>query len=163
MSEETHAVPSTSNTKTWVVVILVVFTGVLIFVALLGVGVNAYVKKYNQMVQNAKRSELSYNVNLIQVAQLEYHQKYGRYVECSAYPPFLQKGTQSWNAAESGGFQILDWKPDGEVRGSYRVSVSEDDFTVMGISDIDADGVYATYVATKSQQTTQPTTPPDVY
>ena len=67
-----------------------------------------------------------------------------------------------WNASESGGFQTLGWIPDGMVRGSYSVTTMADDFRAIGLSDIDGDGNYATYVATKS---TSPMaiTPPDVY
>ena len=114
------------------------------------------------MVLEAQRSELLFNTNAIKEAQHRYHARHNRYIACDPYPAFPQKGTQDWNKHESGAFQAIDWSPDGAVRGSYHVSVSEDDFTVMGISDIDGDGVYATFVATKSQQA-EPITDTDIY
>ena len=66
-----------------------------------------------------------------------------------------------WNVSRISGFQTIGWIPDG-MRGSYSVTTTIDDFRAVGVADIDGDGTYATYVATKS---TSPmaVTPPDVY
>ena len=56
-----------------------------------------------------------------------------------------------------------DFRPNGDVRGSYMVSTTNTNFTATGISDVDGDGVYATYQATKSENPNAPTTAPDVY
>jgi hypothetical protein len=51
------------------------------------------------------------------------------------------------------------------VRGSYSVTVSPGgkDFLITGVSDVDSDGVYATYTATRSTNPDSPTTGQDVY
>ena len=60
----------------------------------------------------------------------------------------------------------MNWKPNGDVRGSYAVTTNssgssqEADFTVVAI--IDADGRQAAYTATKSTKVTR-TTATDVY
>ena len=43
------------------------------------------------------------------------------------------------------------------------VVTSSNNFTAIGISDLDGDGVYATYIATKSLNPNNPITPADVY
>ena len=87
------------------------------------------------------------------------------YVRVDRYPSSPTKTTQQWSVGASGGFKTLDFRPDGDVRGSYWVEVSPDgkNFTATGISDVDGDGVYATYVATKSENPNSPTTAPDIY
>ena len=84
------------------------------------------------------------------------------FVEASPYPLFPGIESQMWNVSESGGFQTIGWIPDGMVRGSYSVTTTIDDFRAVGVADIDGDGTYATYVATKSTNPVA-TTPSDVY
>ena len=60
------------------------------------------------------------------------------------------KERDAWDVPRSAGFKILGWTLDGDVRGFYSVTTTATDFRVMGTSDIDGDGVYATYIATKS-------------
>ena len=53
--------------------------------------------------------------------------------------------------------------PHGPVRGSYKVIVtSQTDFRVVGISDVDGDGVYSSWTATKTLNVTM-NTPGDIY
>ena len=65
--------------------------------------------------------------------------------------------------ASAGGFTTIGWAPDGEVRGSYAVTVTNTDFNATGLSDVDGDSSVATYTCTKSTNPNSPTTNPDIY
>jgi len=152
-----------SSKKIWILGIFGCLGLFLMCVLVVGGATIFLIEKNNQMVVSAKRTEIKVNTNGIRLSQQAYHQQYGAYVECAPYPRHPGKSTQQWEPQQSGGFQVIDWSPYGEVRGSYSVSLTEDDFTVMGISDVDGDGVYATYIATKDQKAEKPKTPLDIY
>ena len=137
--------------KIWLNACLIVLLVLFMLVAVVGASWVAFIEKSNQMVLQSMRTELLINIRAIKEAQENYYREHNHYVECDPYPAFPQKGTQDWEKLDSGGFYTINWAPEVDVRGSYRVSVSDDDFTVTGISDVDGDGVYATAVATKSQ------------
>ena len=118
----------------------------------------------NYLVMNLRsmRAELPANLNGIRTAELAYEAAFDTFIPASIYPAPLSKGSKEWISSSSGGFLILGWAPDGDVRGAYWVETNANDFRASAISDVDGDGVYATYVATKS---TNPTlvTAPDIY
>ena len=116
-------------------------------------------EKYTSM-----RSELPTNMNGIRTMQQAYMQEYDVYVPCSPYPEKPSQQPQTWENSASGSFQTIQFSPKEDVRGSYMVSTTGTgfDFTVIGISDVDGDGVYATYMATKSIPPTLQTAP-DIY
>jgi len=122
------------------------------------------IPNFISMQYRTKRSEVPINLLNIKTALIQYEQNYDVYVRCRAYPPFPSgKVTQQWSPSSSGGFRVIGFQPDGDVRGSYMVSTSSTNFTVTGIIDVDGDGFYATYVATKSENPNSATTAPDVY
>ena len=115
------------------------------------------------MQNKAKRAELAWNLKAIKTAQIAYESEYDVYVAASLYPP-LGSQLKNWVVDESGGFKTISWSPDGQVRGSYKVELDgTTNFKAIGVIDADGDGVYATYVATKSMNPNEPVTPPDVY
>ena len=136
--------------------------GGLVLIAMLGLVAAIAVPNVVSMQYKSKRAEVPMNLMRIKIAEVEYEQDYDVYVKCSAYPSTPTKTTQMWINVASGGFKTLDFRPDGDVRGSYMVSTTAYNFTATGISDVDGDGVYATYVATKSIRPIL-ITPPDVY
>ena len=115
-------------------------------------------EKYKSM-----RAEIPANMKAIKIQQISYMQDYDVYVSCAAYPSKPSKEPQTWEKSGSGGFKTIDFTPNGDVRGSYMVSTSSTNFTVIGISDVDGDGKFATYIATKTNNPDKPITPPDVY
>ena len=137
--------------------------GGLVLIAIVGIVAAIAIPNYVSMNYKAKRAEIPMNLKSIKTAQLMYEQNFDVFVSASPYPPYPSKTTNMWVKSSSGGFATLDWQPDGDVRGSYWIEVSSTNFTATGISDIDGDGVYATYVATKSENPNSPTTHPDVY
>ena len=111
--------------------------------------------------QNLKR-EVMLNVKAIKTAEIQYESAYSSFVPCDEYPARVSgKEAQDWVTADSGGFEVLNWRPDGDVYGSYSVKTTgsggRTDFTVIGVIDIDGDGEFTTYTATKSMNPTGPT------
>ena len=100
------------------------------------------------------------HVAAIKTAEIQYESAYSSFVSCDEYP-HRSSGlkTEAWVVGSSGGFEVLNWRPDGEVRGSYSVKTTgsggRTDFTVIGVIDIDGDGEFTTYTATKSTQPTK--------
>lgn len=86
----------------------------------------------------------------IRVAEIAYENNFDVFVTATQYPPDPNTNGTKWVKSSSGGFATLGWSPDGAVRGSYSVSTTTTDFTVIGIGDVDGDGSLETYRATKS-------------
>ena len=113
--------------------------------------------RYNEMHLQAKRAEISSNLSSIKEALNTHNAEHGEYVEAAPHPTGASgPGTRPW-ADGNEGFETIGWRPEGDTRGTYSVSIrqvnSEDpqgDFVVTGICDVDGDGVFATYTATKS-------------
>jgi len=156
MSEET---PKKSNTGLIIGIgcaVLIVGTFVIGIVAAIAI------PNFVSMQYKTKRSEIPMNMKAIKTMQVAYRQNFDVYVPAAAYPRTPSKEAQAWVVSESGGFQTLGWQPDGAVRGSYSVTTTANDFEIIGLSDIDGDGVYATYRATSSANPVA-ITPIDVY
>ena len=120
---------------------------------------------FTTMQFKAMRGEVPANIKAIKTVQIMYEISYDRFVESKEYPP-RSKDKKSWDATNSGGFAVMNWSPDGEVRGSYSVVTTagpNGDFKIIGVIDADGDGVYATYTATKTTNPVKPTTGDDVY
>ena len=116
------------------------------------------------MQQKSKRSELPVTIKSIKTALTYYHDMENKYISIDAYPKNPGAEAKPWKVEESGGFQTIGFSYDfGSVYGSYWVDASETDFTVYGISDIDGDGVFATYTATKNKDPELLNTDNDVF
>ena len=110
----------------------------------------------------ARRGEIPTYIKSIKTAQIQYELFNNTYLQCDEYPP-RSKNKKTWVTSETKGFNVLNWQPDGEVRGSYSVVTTRNDFTIIGVIDADGDGTYATYTATKSTNPISPTTASDIY
>ncbi len=122
------------------------------------------VQKSKALLQ-ACRAEVPSNVKAIKEAQEIYNAEQDAYLAVPAHPA---GGGQGWGKGNSG-FNNLNWKPYGEVRGVYSVNTTVPssanpggDFEVVGRCDCDGDGVEATYTATKSLNI-KLTTSSDIY
>ena len=135
----------------------------MIVVAIIGILAAIAIPNFVSMQYKSKRGEIPLNLKGIKTAELAYESNFDVFINASAYPASPQKTTQAWVIASSGGFSTLGWSPDGDVRGSYAVTISTTNFTCTGLSDVDGDGTAATYQATKSENPNAPTTGPDVY
>ena len=135
----------------------------MIVVAIIGILASIAIPNFISMQYKTKRSEVPSNLKGIKSAQIAYEADFDAYVNCSAYPSSPTKTTQQWTVSASGGFKTIGWRPDGDVRGSYSVSTATSDFTATGLSDVDGDSAYATYVATKTENPNSPKSAADVY
>ncbi len=106
------------------------------------------------------RSECAANVMAIKTTEMAYDAEYNTFLTVSPHPRGLPgREPRPWGNGNTD-FQKLGWHPDGSVRGTYSVAttvasstVAGGDFTVKGRCDVDGDGVFAVYTATKSINT----------
>ena len=161
MSEENNGTAKKAGTAA--VLVIGCAVGGLILLAVVGIVAAIAIPNFVSMQYKSKRAEIPMNLKSIKTAQIMYEQDFDTFVPAAMYPPYPTKTTNMWIKSASGGFEVIDFQPDGDVRGAYWVEVSANNFTATGISDVDGDGVYATYVATKSENPNSPITAPDIY
>jgi type II secretory pathway pseudopilin PulG len=141
--------PRSNTVLTVVVVCLVVaFCGVLF----IGIMAAIAIPNFVAMQYRAKRAEVPTNVNGIRTAEIAYNLAFGTYIAADAAPGDTPgKTLRVWTYPAD--FQAIGWVPSGQVRGTYSVEVSADgtDFVVVGVCDVDGDGEYARYKATRDR------------
>ena len=135
----------------------------LLTLVFVGTGAAHVIQNFVWMASRAKRAELPQNVDSIRPAQLVYESVYGEFVPCSSeatamsnIEQFGGKGQHPFNPSEHPCWRALGWAPDGLIRGEYWVEVTDGgrDFRVNGISDLDEDGEYARFEATRESAAT---------
>ena len=100
--------------------------------------------------------ELPVNLRAIRAAQSRYDSTFDVWKDADIYPPSSGEKPAEWDKDKAGGFTELGWEPEETaVFGSYWVTSTQTNYTVYGISDLDGDGEYATYTATKSVSPTK--------
>jgi hypothetical protein len=120
------------------------------------------------------QSTLKKNLQGIALAERAYHAEYDTYLAVDPWPRAvgaLTPETVRWRTKDGGseGFDTIGWGPDGEVRATYWVELTEDGrfFTVFGAIDEDGDGEAAVFKALlrpyKPGIETVRITPADVY
>ena len=138
---------------------------------LVGLGLFIAIPNYVSMASRAKRAELPTTVEEIRTAQLAHHAASGRFVACgneldarSALVGDAGKRAREFNPGDDPCWDELGWGPEGQLRGAYwvEVSASGDDFKITGISDVDADGEYAIFAATRDGEVDM-VSPPHAY
>jgi type IV pilus assembly protein PilA len=135
----------------------------MIVVAIIGILAAIAIPNFVAMQYRAKRAEVPSNVDGIKTAELGYDAAFDKFIEQSTAVPSGTPGKPARPWASGTAFQTLGWSPDGDVRGAYSVvTTSSTDFRVTGVSDVDGDGVQATYTCSKSVNAGQQT-PNDVY
>jgi len=137
-------------------------TGLLV----LATGSTPLIDNYNAMNFKAMRAEVPSYVDGIKTAELAYDAAFDAFIEVPDPHPrdlgWLDSTPASWSSGTN--FDTLGWAPDGMVRGAYWVELVDGgtDFIVYGVSDVDGDGLAATYTATKSTNAML-LTPIDIY
>lgn len=106
-----------------------------------------------------KRAEVERFVTSIREAELAHFEKFDEYIGTDWVPrPRFEVNDEAVSWPEEGAFSHLGWTPtDRDVFGTYRVTVTGDDFTVTGVSDVDNDGQQAVFVATRDSETVRQT------
>ena len=131
------------------IVPILIIVGALLFGGIFVVGILAAIAIPNfvSMQYRAKRAEIPANVAGIKTAEIAYDAAFDEYIEVREFVPDSRPG-----------FDTLGWAPDGQVRGSYRVTKKGySDFVVQGMCDVDGYGDQALFTATKSINTTMNT------
>jgi len=133
----------------------------MIVVAIIGILAAIAIPNFVEMQYRAKRAENPACVDGIKTAEMGYDAAFDKFISASTYPDAdVNKKTQAWVHTNAAGFQTLGWQPDGEVRGAYSVTTTDQattaggDFRVRGVIDVDNDNTDAHYTATKSVNTT---------
>jgi type IV pilus assembly protein PilA len=131
----------------------------MIVVAIIGILAAIAIPNFVAMQYRAKRAEVPANVDGIKTAELAYDAAFDQFIQQTGFHPSSSVGKSQATWTAGSGFDTIGWAPDGKVRGAYKLaSLSSTDFRVTGISDVDGDGVQASYTAQKSTNTVQTTT-----
>ncbi len=160
--------PNSSKRNTLILIGCMV-VGVGMFVALPVVGILAAVAIPNFVAMDlkSKRAEVPGNVDGLKTAELAYDAAFDGYQSVGSATEgryLLGREPHSFLDQDTADFDKIGWQPDGMVRGIYWVVVTDGgrDFEVHGICDVDGDGQYAEYVATRETNATM-VSPYDVY
>ncbi|MFZ5478634.1 MAG: type IV pilin protein [Myxococcota bacterium] len=122
----------------------------MIVVAIIGILAALAIPNFRAMQYKAKRAEVPGNVTGIHTSELAYEASFDEYVSATANPSTTPgKDLRDFDLSISG-WRELGWSPDGPVRGQYAVSAASTDFTVIASTDIDGDGDFCVYTATRS-------------
>jgi type IV pilus assembly protein PilA len=118
----------------------------MIVVAIIGILAAIAIPNFVDMQYRAKRAEVPSNVDGIKTAELAYEASFDQFVAQTSKRPNSSPNKQqrAWSGAS---FDTLGWSPDGDVRGSYRVSTSPTSFQIEGNCDVDGDGSNANFFA----------------
>ena len=135
----------------------------MILVALLCIAAAIGVPNFIEMQYRAQRAEVPTNIEGIRIAALAYRAANGT-IRSEVVPrPDATPGTRLRPWKNGTQFDVLGWRPEGQLRGSYTLQSTENGtFNVKGFCDVDANGKQATFVATADQDV-HPLTDSDVY
>ena len=110
------------------------------------------------------RAEIPSNLKEIKQIEKAYEMDIYVYISIEPYPPKSSgMKLKQWTVSESGVFFTIGWSPKEDVRGTYWINANQTNFTAYGIIDLDGDGQFTTYMATRSENPNAPITGPDVY
>lgn len=132
----------------------------MVVVAIIGILAMIAIPAWTDMQNKARRAELPTNVAGIKAAQLAYEASNDTFVSTSVQPRSLVgDGTDRqlfpWPSPNPADWGELDWRPDGDVRGSYSTwqvaTAGAADFCVLGHEDVAGDGTFGDYYASASE------------
>lgn len=153
--------PPRSSSKAVYIVIAVVVAAMLAMAVVPVIGILAAIAIPNflAMQLRAKRSEAPTNLDAIRVAEKAYHAEWDEYLSvplCPAMEPGREPMAFEGSCRDD--WAELGWWPDGLTRCRYQVVAfnSDDwassDFEATAECDIDGDGNYALYRASKDER-----------
>lgn len=129
----------------------------MIVVAIIGILASIAIPNFVAMQRRARLAELAPNIEAIRGAEQAYDAAFNAFLNADVSPGAAPSGKSATTWVPSAGFIQLGWAPDGDVRGAYRVTVRPSgngdptgDMVVLGEGDIDGDGIYSRYTATRS-------------
>ena len=122
----------------------------MIVVAIIGILAVIAVPNFLTMQLRAKRSEVPTNLSAIRTAEQAYFHEYDRYTTVADNPGIAGVGTAQVGWGTPADWNLLGWKPDGNVRGSYGVVGATTQFTASGICDVDGYTSKSTFTANEN-------------
>ncbi len=139
----------------------------MIVVAIIGILAAIAIPNFVAMQYRAKRAEVTPNIDGIKTAELAYEAAQDAFVSAGWAPRDagnVDKTQASWSTGTGlAGFDTISWKPDGDVRGAYKVELvdlgdgGQDDFVVSGQIDVDGDDANAKFTCSKDTNATMNT------
>ncbi len=155
ISSETPAAGSGKRTGIWIGLGIALIGGCGVLIPVVGILAAIAIPNFVAMQLKSKRAEVPGYVSGIKTAELAYDASFDDFVAVGSEAQARREVSKTPHPWEGGSdWDTIGWRPDGPVRGSYWVTVEGGDFTVHGICDVDGDGEYAEYIATKSQNAT---------
>ena len=131
----------------------------MIVVAIIGILAAIAIPNFLAMQLRAKRSELPTNVDAIRTAEKAYHAEWDAFTTAANTPSTLPGRSQvNFSAGGFVAFENLGWTADGKVRGQYNTTAApasasgDDDFTTIGIADVDGDAANSQYNANRAEK-----------
>ncbi len=106
------------------------------------------VPEFNRMQLASKRSEVPVNVDGITTAHMAYDAAHDRFVTVPGFVPStaMNKKARAWPTTSN--YQILGFRPDGAVRGSYySPPFGTNGVDTVGRCDVDDDGVLTYFLS----------------
>ena len=122
----------------------------MIVVAIIGILAAIAIPNFLSMQLRAKRSEVPTNMAAIRTAEQAYFHEFDTYTAVADNPGTGGIGTAQVAWGSPADWNLMGWKPDGKVRGSYAVTATKTQFTATGICDVDGDGTPATFTANEN-------------
>jgi len=136
----------------------------MIVVAIIGILAAIAIPNFLAMQLRAKRSELPTNLDAIRTAEKAYHAEWDAFTSASDTPATLPGRSQvDFTAGGYLSFENLGWVADGKVRGQYNTtqsnasSAAADDFTSIGLADVDGDTATSQYNCNRAEKSTMVT------
>jgi len=131
----------------------------MIVVAIIGILAAIAIPNFIAMQMRAKRSELPTNVDGIRTAEKAYHAEWDTFTSAADCPATAPTRAQvEFTAGGFTAFENLGWVADGKVRGQYNTTAAnatasgDDDFTSIGIADVDGDGDNSQYNSNRAEK-----------
>ncbi len=129
----------------------------MIVVAIIGILAAIAIPSYINYQLSAKRSEVKGAVDGIKTAEMKYDAENDGYIALSVQPRAdadLDKQFEPWGTYTD--WTSVGWRPDGEIRGNYRVTGTggaDENFLVTGKSDVDNDNNFHEITASRAVNT----------
>ena len=104
----------------------------------------------------AKRAEAFAVSAQIRQAEIQYFADHGRFLAANRTTEVFGKQTQAFEVSPSSAWEQMGFVPEGDVRCSYAVSITEggSDFLVVALCDLDEDGEHCVVHSSKEMEPT---------
>ena len=133
------------------VVVIAVVAGILPLVAIIGILAAIAIPNFVRYQLRSKDAEAPAMLRALHAAELEHHQRGGRFLELEAPAGTPGPTRRPWSAEDRAAAEAVGWAVSGPSYFTYRVAVGETEdgaqaFSTCAEADIDGDGAVAAWV-----------------